>query len=257
MNMTIFLYKKTGNVLALRKNKTFIDQISIFKTTLFLVFAIFFISISSTKAEIFTNVFLRDSNTPVQLIDANFPHIYKNIMVGTKLKIIVSSDTSDYWTDGGALAIEETYWPYGYLTAGEPLPAAGINADVFPWEEELPPPVIGFILYTAGVDEVYKGDWFRVDYDAVDIGNCSVGFYDFYMNWSAPIYNLSFNHVPSCDYNNDTIVNFQDFRIFVSHWLEINCQSSGWCEGADLDTNGSVEIEDLMRFCEFWLEKTR
>ena len=222
-------------------------------------------AISIAAGTISTNVFLRDSNTPLELVNPNVPHIYRDIMVGTKLKIIVSSDTNEYWgdgygDDGGSLAIEEAYQPYGVLSArgpqidgndwsGSHLPAAGTSADVYEWCP------VGFDLYT-GSHNIEAGDWFIIDYNVTDIGTCNVGFYDHRISWDEPIYYLCFSHVRTRDFNNDTIVNFRDYAILASHWLD-TCNAPSWCEGTDLNNNGKVNINDLMLFCEFWLERTR
>jgi hypothetical protein len=33
-----------------------------------------------------------------------------------------------------------------------------------------------------------------------------------------------------------------------------NCAESAWCDGADLNKNGSVDLFDLALFAELWLE---
>jgi hypothetical protein len=234
-----------------------------------LMLAFIFCAVSAVMGEISTVVFLSDGNTPLALVDSNIPHVYRDIMVGTKLTIVVSSDTNEFWgdgyeNDGGSLAIEEQYWPYGFLSAREPLiegdwsgshlPAAGNPATVYDWEESS---VDGFDLYT-GSQDIEAGDWFIIDYNATDIGDCNVGFYDHRIKgWGEPVYYLCFSHVRTRDFNNDTIVNFHDYAILASHWLQTNCQAPGWCEGTDLDISGNIDINDLMLFCEFWLEKTR
>jgi hypothetical protein len=213
-------------------------------------------------------VFKLDGTTPLMLADSNIPHVYRDVMVGTKLIIVVSSDTNDYWgndnDDGGSLAIEEAYQPYGVLSArgplidgvdwsGSHLSAAGNEAVVWDWEDS---GIDGFDLYTGSID-IKAGNWFVIDYNATGIGDCNVGFYDHRISWDEPIYYLHFSNVRTRDFNNDTIVNFRDYAIFASHWMETNCISPNWCEGTDLDTNGKVDINDLRLFCEFWLERTR
>lgn len=230
-----------------------------------LVLTLILSTVSITSGAVSTTVFLRDSNTPVELVDQNIPHIYQDIMVGTKLKIIVSSDTNECWSDGlggdgGSLAIKETYWPYGILSARGPLvdesdwsgahlPAAGDPAAVYEW------PPVGFDLYT-GSHNVEAGNWFIIDYNSIGVGDCNVGFYNHLISWDEPIYYLCFSHVRTRDFNNDTIVNFQDYAIFASHWQETGCSVPDWCEGTDLDNSEEVNINDLVLFCEFWLKKT-
>ena len=44
---------------------------------------------------------------------------------------------------------------------------------------------------------------------------------------------------------------------FATHWLDLNCELSNiWCDGADLDTSGQVDIVDLSILAENWLEGT-
>ena len=215
-----------------------------------------------------TTVFLSDGNTPLALVDPNIPHVYQDIMVGTKLIIVVSSDTNEYWgnglDDGGSLAIKEQYWPYGVLSArgpqigeddwsGSHLPAAGDQAVVYDLEEDN---IDGFDLYTGSIN-IEAGNWFIIDYNAIGIGDCNVGFYDHRISWDEPVYYLCFSHVRTRDFNNDAIVNFADFAIFASHWLATNCTAPNWCDGTDLDINGRVDINDLRLFCQYWLERTK
>jgi len=210
--------------------------------------------------EVFPQVYLADSNTPLPLRDPNIPFVYRDIMVGTKLTIIVSSDVNEYWSDGGSLAIEEAYLDYGILSArgpkvgedwsGSHFPAAGKEALVVWW------PVNEFDLYTTVSSVIQAGDWFIIDYNAINIGTCTVGFYDYGISWDQPIYYLKFSHVRTRDFNKDTRVDFTDFAVIASHWQENECSDPNWCEGTDLDTNGGVDTNDLMSFAEYWLEKT-
>jgi hypothetical protein len=205
--------------------------------------------------------------TKVCEADGNTPFDGRDIMVGTKLTIIVWSDVDEYWgdeegDDGGGLAIKEAYWDRGVLSAREPVidgnwvgsyfPAAGNEAGVWDWEES---GIDGFNLYT-GSTGIEAGNWFIIDYTALDINDCNVGFYDHRISWDDPNYDLVFFHVRTRDFNNDTEVDFRDYVILASHWLEADCDDPGWCQGADLDIDGNVDFDDLMLFCEYWLEKT-
>ena len=50
-------------------------------------------------------------------------------------------------------------------------------------------------------------------------------------------------------------VNFIDYAFFVTKWGQKNCNPANYyCEGADLDQSGSVDILDLEIFTEHWLE---
>ena len=205
--------------------------------------------VSTTTGEISTTVFLSDGNTPLALVDPNIPHVYRDIMVGTKLTIIISSDTNDYWV--GDLFITGENRDYGVLTAASCLPAAGEGAFLYPWEDDF---YQGFCFETD-VRNAVPGDWFIIDYNATDIGDCNVGLYEWFS--PEPAYEISFSHVRTRDFNNDTIVDFRDYAILASHWLETSCNAPSWCEGADLDIDGSVDINDLILFCQYWLERTK
>jgi YD repeat-containing protein len=52
----------------------------------------------------------------------------------------------------------------------------------------------------------------------------------------------------------DGTVNFKDFAILASRWLEEGCISPDWCQGADIDWNTEVGIEDLAILADQWLE---
>jgi hypothetical protein len=45
-----------------------------------------------------------------------------------------------------------------------------------------------------------------------------------------------------------------DFAWFVAQWLKEDCQAPGWCEQADLNHNGDVNMTDFALFANFWLD---
>ncbi|MGD1043503.1 MAG: GLUG motif-containing protein [Sedimentisphaerales bacterium] len=49
-------------------------------------------------------------------------------------------------------------------------------------------------------------------------------------------------------------VNFVDYSFFAERWLNTNCASNNNCDGADFDLSGTVDIADLVIFCEYWLK---
>lgn len=55
------------------------------------------------------------------------------------------------------------------------------------------------------------------------------------------------------DISNDDIVNFKDFAILASHWLEDECGYSARCGGSDLQQDGIINLEDLLTIIEHWL----
>jgi hypothetical protein len=58
---------------------------------------------------------------------------------------------------------------------------------------------------------------------------------------------------PNPDLSGDGFVNFVDFAILASHWLESDC---GNCGGADLDNEEDVDFADLDILAENWLAGT-
>ncbi len=224
--------------------------------------AIFLGMASVAAGEVSTRVCLADGNTPFLPIDPNFPHVYPDIMVGTKLTIIVSSDTDGYWS--GGLTIEGINLNYGALSArdynestydweGSHFEAAGIRAYV---KTHVNPPDEEYGFQLLGHSSAVAGDWFIIDYNAVNVGDCNVGFYDHSVSFFDPIYYLAFSHVRTRDFNTDTKVDFADFAVLASYWQVTNCQDWNLCEGADLDTDDDVDYNDLRLFVEYWLEKT-
>lgn len=225
------------------------------------VLVLFLVAPSMAAGEVSTRVCEADGNTPLELADPCIPFVYRDIMVGTKLTIIVDSNIAEYWS--GDLAIADANMDYGVLSGrdynditndyeGSRFPAAGKEARVWYWEEA---DIDGFALYT-GSTNIEVGDWFIIDYNAIEIGNCKVEFYDHEVSWDDPIYHLEFSHVRTRDFNNDTSVDFLDFAVLASYWQETGRSDPNWCEGTDLDTDGNVDANDLALFVDYWLEKT-
>lgn len=58
----------------------------------------------------------------------------------------------------------------------------------------------------------------------------------------------------SADLNDSGQVNWADFSVFASHWLDSNCNvENAYCDGADLDQNGQVNWADFSIFASQWL----
>jgi len=216
-----------------------------------MLLVLFFNMVSVSMGEVSTRVCLADGNTPFDGGD---------IMVGTKLTIIVSSDANGYW-DGG-LFIAGSDRDYGVLSGrdyneitsdweGSRFDAASDDARVYDFEDDL---MSGFDLY--GDEDAVVGDWFIIDYTATSVSDCNVGFYDYSVSMDDPIYDIPFSHVRTRDFNKDTEVDLADFAVFASYWQVADCNDPNWCQGTDLDTNGNVDSNDLMLFVDYWLEKT-
>ena len=213
---------------------------------------LFFSLISVTLGKVSTRVCLADGNTPLE---------YQEVMVGTKLTIIVDSNAAEYWDGDLALMGEDVN--RAVLSArgpemfgdwsGSHLETAGFSAAVYDWVNL---EIQGFDLYTDFLGgEV--GDWFIIGYTATAIGDCNVAFFDGidYAPPYEPTYYIEFTHVRTRDFDGSTGVDFGDFAMLGSYWHQ-SCTDPNWCEGTDLDLSGIVDINDLMLFTDYWLEKT-
>jgi hypothetical protein len=234
------------------------------RITMRLVLVLTFIIASTASGEVSTRVCMADGNTPFLPAEVNIPVIeYPDIMVGTELTIIVSSDANGYWDGGLFISVLEK--DYGVISGrdfneitldweGSRFPTAGKEARVFDWQDDI---IIGFDLY--GCIDAVVGDWFILDYTAIDMGSCIVGFYDSNVpnGMDYPVYEMAFSHVPTRDFNNDTIVNFWDYAQFATYWQTNDCNDPNTFMATDLDANGSIDINDLILFSDYWLEKTR
>jgi hypothetical protein len=54
------------------------------------------------------------------------------------------------------------------------------------------------------------------------------------------------------DFNFDNLINFADVVLFVSRWLERDCNDPSWCSGTDIDRSGGVDFSDFAILCENW-----
>ena len=234
-----------------------------------LIISLVFCMVQSAMGEVSTRICKADGNTPLELADPNIPFIYQDVMVGTKLTLIISSDIAVVPWDG-ALFIADANRDYGVLSArdynettwdwaGSRFKAAGSDAVVWDWAND---DITGFEFYGGGGTGATAGDWYIIDYTAIKVGDCNVGFYDYSVSYEDPNHYIKFSHVRTRDFNNDTKVDFGDFAILASYW-QSGCHAPDWCSGADLDTNrdtntnGRVDYNDLMLFSDYWLETTQ
>lgn len=224
-----------------------------------MLFVPFFCMVSVAAGKVSPRVWLADANMPLLPVDSNFPHVYRDITVGIKLKIIVDSNVAEDWS--GSLAIADANMDYGVLSArdydgfgypGSCLSAAGEGAAVYDWEEA---GIDGFDLYTGFMD-IEAGDWFIIDYTATDIGTCHVEFYDHSVNLSEPNYYLTFSHVLTQDFDKSTRVDFIDFAALALYWQTDGCSNPNFCKRTDLNFDGNVDHKDLKLFADYWLEET-
>ncbi len=235
---------------------------AIVKKLLTLILALAIVPIAAGQVTL--KVYEADAVTPFDCND--------NIMVGTRLTLIVSSDSNDYWSGGLFIAGEDralgtlagrSYDPNTRDWTDSHYEAAGDLAKVTAWKDSS---IWGFDLYSFypvySVDgnsedsSTVPGDWFIIDYYADEVGDCNVGFYDYSISWDDPNYDITFSHIPTRDLNSDEVVNFGDFAIFASQWNTTDCNDPNWCAGADLNRDADVDYNDLGLFVEFWLWPT-
>jgi hypothetical protein len=56
------------------------------------------------------------------------------------------------------------------------------------------------------------------------------------------------------DFNDDFRVDMRDFAAFAAKWQREDCNENNlWCDGADFDKTGVVDINDILAFTENWL----
>ncbi len=65
-------------------------------------------------ARVWVTVYQYDGKTPLAAVDANHPTVYRGIMVGTRLTLVISSDANDPW--GGELVLPLDDSPYAKLS---------------------------------------------------------------------------------------------------------------------------------------------
>lgn len=236
----------------------------------FVAIAISIVFASFASAEVFVNVYRCDGKTPLAAKDPNTPNVYSDIMVGTKLVLVVSSDRpqgKNYWAGGlqctwddwerGKLMGREWYDPndLGGNYRGSCLPAAGIRPLVV-FAECAGPDCsrVGFDLATHL--NALAGDWFVIDYIAEKVGSCDVGLFDYALGLDVVSETLSFTHVPSRDFDGNGVVNFADFASLASRWPQpVDPNTDPACP-YDLDADQLIGPSDLAMFADYWLERT-
>jgi hypothetical protein len=212
---------------------------------------------TGTSARVWTTVYRCDETTPLAPVDPNHPHVYAEIMVGTKLAIVISSDTDDFWW--GSLEYSGDYKTTMSLTArgdapdyaGSCLPAADDSAAMY---SIVGPDSLGF-EFLNGLGPL-PGDWFILDYRAEQVGSCELRLYDLDVAWDVPIEVLSFTHVPSCDFTGDNSVDFEDFALLalrMSPLRGLAVNEGNWT--FDLNSDRCVDFYDLVQFSGHWLEQ--
>jgi len=213
-----------------------------------IIYAVFMGVISAATAKITFNVYESDGLTPFD---------GRNITVGTELKLIVASDANDFWAGGLFLHGENRDLailsgsgkePDSRDWAGSHLDSAGPEALVFRWEDSR---IEGFDLFSDS--NSVPGEWFVIDYTALAPGDPNVGFYEYSASWNDPNGYVTFHQVPAADFNTDGIVNLLDYSVLAFCWQADDCSDPDGCQKADLDRDGTVDVDDLLLFADDWL----
>jgi len=229
-------------------------------------------------AAVSARVYRADERTPLAWADPNVPGIYQDIMVGTRLTVFLGSDAAlSLWS--GGLMIFRDDWAIGTLSGRDCDPNTHrCDGSFFPAAGEDP-----YLRYTRNalgvnfaldVEGATAGEWLALDYHAEAPGLCNVGVYASETIDELPdgfwpssldepppagtvwIQGLSFSHVPSRDYNGDTVVDFVDFALLANEWQGLAVPDPNMEFSADLNADHHVDILDLPLFCAYWLERT-
>jgi hypothetical protein len=56
------------------------------------------------------------------------------------------------------------------------------------------------------------------------------------------------------DLNTDCQIDLRDLAVLASHWGLTSCIRPGWCEHADMDWSGAVQLPDFAQMATHWLE---
>lgn len=212
-------------------------------------------------AKVWTTVYRCDGVTPLEAVDPNQPTVYRDIMVGTRLVLVVSSDQGEYWFGSLRLSWDDAPCAQvsgrGYIKPpanyrDSCLVSAGKTARAIPFNNFWG---IGIEFHTSPSWPVLPGDWFVIDYYAEQVGACDVGLYNLSVSYSVPIETLAFTHVPSRDFSGDMVVDFKDFALVASHWGQ-KVDPNGLDTAFDLNSDGRIDLGDLALFGEYWLERT-
>lgn len=59
----------------------------------------------------------------------------------------------------------------------------------------------------------------------------------------------------TCDFYKDWYVDFSDFAVLASYWIDAECADPNWCQGTDLDHSGSTDNLELSIFLDRWLSE--
>ncbi len=234
---------------------------------------------ATAVADVSVAVYRADEQTPLAPADPNTPGLYEDIMVGTRLSLFISSDVEGIW-DGdlwlspeaasiGAISARG-YNPEGKFRnhEGSCLKAAGRNPLVY-----VSAGFDGVTVSFLSAWDATAGEWFVLDYEAKAVGRCDIELHsismsddvvigpDPYTEGPPPferhlIQTLTFNHVPTRDFDGNKIVDFVDFAMLASGFTGPRLADPNQGPSLDLNEDYQVDIFDVAAFSEYWLERT-
>jgi len=231
------------------------------------------ISVAALAAPIWANVWpvvcCYDEKTPLEVVDSNNPSVFRDIMAGTRLTIVLRSDQSEYFCGGLVMSWDDIvigdmmargtpdkFWNY----PDSCLYDSGSDAQTWPMDDSHSHGFQFVNTYFRGdrrFRDAVPGDWFIMDYHAVRPGSCTIDFFNYEIDWLTPLATLTFHHVPTRDFNGDRIVNLKDFAAIAARRRSAPQIAPDTIDVAlDLDANQHIGISDLKLFGDFWLERT-
>jgi hypothetical protein len=77
-------------------------------------------------------------------------------------------------------------------------------------------------------------------------------YYDYYQLLTTDT--NSFTVTQTGDLDDGCDVDFADYTLFAVHWDRQDCAAHQWCDGADIDESGWVDMIDLKALTDEWLE---
>ncbi|MHC4498441.1 MAG: S8 family serine peptidase, partial [Planctomycetota bacterium] len=105
--------------------------------------------------------------------------------------------------------------------------------------------------------EIFYNAKLRITYLDIAAGDGLAGLSE---GHGLPLYfaesDLSEYWLPS-DLDSDCDTDFDDYAVFAPYWRTEGCiAGNDWCSGIDINKDGKIDIHDVSKFCEHWLEGT-
>jgi len=123
------------------------------------------------------------------------------------------------------------------------------------WYDDPNDPVVVITPY-AGPDKFYVTTGSTLNFESNYYGSIySSEYEDYFSTFETEMIETHLMPISLLgDLNSDGIVNFMDYAFLQIQWPNTNCVDPGWCDGADINKNGTVSYDDLKILCESWLK---